>query len=120
MAKKILDAQEENVAKQAEIERLLKIIEELKKKSAQQQNTMNDQSEKIKQLEATIVDKNKELEEKDKQIASLNDEIEKLKKEIERLLAIINRPKASTEVQTDISGKLIYMLYAYNVRICVY
>mmetsp|Transcript_9886 Transcript_9886/g.15837 ORF Transcript_9886/g.15837 Transcript_9886/m.15837 type:complete len:932 (-) Transcript_9886:265-3060(-) len=107
-----------------EIERLKARIAELEGIQKDNEAKIAEQAARIKELEDLLKDRDAEIEElkkqKEAEVAEKNTEIEQLKKEIaelkteiERLLALINYPRETREVQTEISGAIDLQLNDY-------
>ena len=107
-----------------EIERLKARIAELEGIQKENEATIEQQKNRIEELEKLLAERDAEIEElkkrkeqelaeKDKEIEDLRAEVEKLKAEIERLLKIINYPRETVEVQTEISGAIDLQLNDY-------
>lgn len=110
MAKTILDQKTDNVQKQSRIEELLKRIKELEDENDELRKRLNNLQ---KEYDTYKKNAEAEIENMKKKINSQNTDIEAKDKKIEELLAIINKPKTSREVQTDISGAIDKQLSDY-------
>eukprot|EP01083_Nonionella_stella_P145839 457839_1 len=108
----------------AEIERLKARIAELEANEKENESTIAAQDARIKELEELLRARDEEIEElkrvkaqeleaKDSELDALREENKRLRAEIERLDALLNYPRETREIQTEISGAIDLQLNDY-------